>query len=122
MKLNPGTILEHYKGGKYLVLMWSKCSETKEDLVTYTALDDSGTWTREASMFSDHITNPKDVDGSKIPRFKVIADAPDMEHFTLPAVVEQVCLHAAFGKNSHPKALAVAATFFHKVRKLFNGR
>lgn len=66
---SPGTY-EHYKGGRYRLLMMAQHSETKEQLAIYVSLDGTGTiWARPVSMWSEEV---KTVGGSVRPRFQAI--------------------------------------------------
>jgi len=62
-------IYEHYKGNKYELLYVANHSETLEKMVVYKALYDEGEiWVRPLSMWNEKV----EVDGRKIPRFKLI--------------------------------------------------
>lgn len=69
MTLEPMEILEHYKGGKYLVLHNTKHTETGETMIVYTSYPcESGAnvWVRPADMFRDEMN----YNGETVPRFK----------------------------------------------------
>lgn len=67
----PGAY-EHYKGGRYRLLMTAQHSETKELLAIYVSLDGAGTiWARPVSMWSEEV---KTVGGSVRPRFQAIEE------------------------------------------------
>ena len=62
-------IYEHYKGNRYELLYVANHSETLERMVVYKALYGAGEiWVRPLSMWSEEV----EVNGSKIPRFKLI--------------------------------------------------
>jgi hypothetical protein len=47
----PGEHYAHYKGGKYVILLLSRHTETGETLVTYRHLTYQTVWTRPLSEF-----------------------------------------------------------------------
>ena len=62
-------IYEHYKGGRYKVLMLAKLEETHESMVVYQALyGDESFWVRPLAIFQEDV----EVDGKKVPRFRFI--------------------------------------------------
>lgn len=69
MKLEPMEILEHYKGGKYIVLHNATHTETEETMIVYATYpyeSNSGIWVRPAAMFRDEV----EWNGETVPRFK----------------------------------------------------
>lgn len=68
---SPGTY-EHYKGGRYRLLMTAQHSETQELMAIYVSLDGTGTvWARPISMWTEEV---KTVGGSVRPRFQAIEE------------------------------------------------
>lgn len=67
-KLQKGTKLQHYKGGKYKVLGFATHSETLESLVIYQNIENHRIWARPINMFSEEVYK----DGEKVPRFQII--------------------------------------------------
>ena len=62
-------IYEHHKGNKYELLYVANHSETLEKMVVYKALYGEGEiWVRPLSMWNKEV----EVNGSKMPRFKLI--------------------------------------------------
>lgn len=62
-------LIQHYKGGLYIVLEMAKHTETGEYLMVYK--DQKGmVYARPSSMMYDEI----EYDGGKVPRFKNLAD------------------------------------------------
>ena len=64
-------IYQHYKGKMYRVIGVGKHSESLEDLVLYEALYENALgrlWSRPLSMWSE----PVEVNGEKVPRFKFL--------------------------------------------------
>lgn len=60
---------EHYKGKQYEVIGIAKHSENLEELVVYRALyGEHGLWVRPLEMFLGEV----EIEGKKIPRFKLI--------------------------------------------------
>jgi len=60
MDLKPGDIIQHYKGGVYVVKCIATHTETKEKMVIYKRFNGNGElWARPEAMFNE-----------KIPRFK----------------------------------------------------
>lgn len=71
--LQPG-LYKHFKGGEYQVIDLARHSETEEWMVVYRPLyGERGLWVRPYSLFADQ----KMVDGSAVPRFERLGDAPD---------------------------------------------
>ena len=67
-------VYEHYKGNRYEVLGVARHSETLENVVVYRALyGDNGLWIRPLDMFLETV----DIDGKKVPRFKLIQEKKD---------------------------------------------
>jgi len=65
----PRGIYQHYKGNLYQVMGVARHSETEEKMVVYQTLYDAyDLWVRPLAMFTESV----DVDGSNIPRFKLI--------------------------------------------------
>lgn len=70
----PLGVYRHYKGNQYVVIGFSKHSETLEDMVIYKALyGEGGTWVRPLSMWE----NPIEVDGKAVKRFEYIGNDDD---------------------------------------------
>ena len=70
-QIKPGTY-RHYKGKDYQVIGTAQHSETLETLVVYKPLyNDSGLWVRPFSMFTENVN----LDGSEVPRFRLIDNA-----------------------------------------------
>lgn len=63
--VNPG-LYNHFKGGRYRVLMTAIDSETQQESVVYVSLDHGTVWVRPASMWIEAVEWP---DGVKRPRF-----------------------------------------------------
>lgn len=63
--VNPG-LYNHFKGGRYCVLMTATDSETQQESVVYVSLDHGTVWVRPASMWNEAVEWP---DGVKRPRF-----------------------------------------------------
>jgi len=57
MEIEVGKIYKHYKGNLYKVIALAKHSETIEDMVVYSSLDNSKTWTRPAKMWFETVDN-----------------------------------------------------------------
>lgn len=69
-------IYEHYKGNRYEVLGVAKHSETLGSFAVYRALyGEHGLWIRPLDMFLETV----DIDGSQVPRFKLIKEREDAE-------------------------------------------
>ena len=67
-KIEIGKIYRHYKGNVYKIIAIAKHSETLEDMIVYSSLDDNKTWVRPYSMWNEVI------DGKGTLRFKLIED------------------------------------------------
>jgi len=66
MDIAPG-IYEHFKGGRYRVLMTASHTETHEAIVVYVSLDILGeVWARPLSVWNETVQWP---DGFTRPRF-----------------------------------------------------
>lgn len=57
MEVEIGKIYKHYKGNLYKVIALAKHSETMEDMVVYSSLDNSKIWTRPAKMWFETVDN-----------------------------------------------------------------
>lgn len=69
MNLIPLGRYRHYKGGEYSVVGFARHSETDETMVLYVPLyGEGGYWVRPLDMFTETVT----VDGSTMPRFKLV--------------------------------------------------
>ena len=67
--LIPLGFYQHFKGGKYFVLGFSRHSESGEELVLYRG-EDGRFWARPVGIFTDTVTAPN---GERRPRFRLIA-------------------------------------------------
>ena len=56
-KIEIGKIYKHYKGNVYKVIAIARHSETLEDMVVYSSLDNSKIWVRPKSMWNEVIDN-----------------------------------------------------------------
>ncbi len=56
-KIEIGKIYKHYKGNVYKVIAFARHSETLEDMVVYSSLDNSKIWVRPKSMWNEVIDN-----------------------------------------------------------------
>ena len=56
-KIEVGKVYKHYKGNLYKIIALAKHSETLEDMVVYSSLDDSKTWVRPKSMWNETVNN-----------------------------------------------------------------
>jgi hypothetical protein len=72
----PGRMYEHYKGGRYTVLLLVQDSTNarvkdteKDDMVVYVSLTKGRVWCRELSEFIEPIEWP---DGQTRPRFSLL--------------------------------------------------
>ena len=52
-KIEIGKIYRHYKGNIYKIIALAKHSETMEDMIVYSSLDNSKTWVRPKSMWNE---------------------------------------------------------------------
>lgn len=68
----PGCCYQHYKGGKYIVLLLATCADTKEPMVVYRSLVDEKVYVREANQWNDLVTSPANPK-IKVPRFEKVA-------------------------------------------------
>ena len=50
-----GKIYKHYKGNVYKVIALAKHSETLEDMVVYSSLDNAKTWVRPKTMWFETV-------------------------------------------------------------------
>ena len=50
-----GKIYKHYKGNKYKITGFARCSETLQDLIIYESLDSKTTWVRPKKMWNEII-------------------------------------------------------------------
>ena len=65
-------VYRHYNGNLYVVVGFTKHSETTEDMVIYKALySECDTWVRPVSMWSELV----EIEDKKVKRFEFIADA-----------------------------------------------
>lgn len=60
----------HYMGVMYEVLMVANCADYGTEMVVYKAVDTGKVWVREASEFTDLVTNP--TTKNKVPRFEKV--------------------------------------------------
>ena len=67
-KIEIGKIYRHYKGNLYKIIALAKHSETLEDMVVYSSLDNSKIWTRPQKMWNEI------VDDKGTLRFKLIEE------------------------------------------------
>ena len=68
--IRPGRY-RHYKGNEYTVLGVARHSETLDELVVYRQeYGDHVRWVRPAAMFLETV----DIEGKKVPRFRLIED------------------------------------------------
>jgi len=120
----PGTILRHYKGGRYLVLTTGRDSEDKKPEVVYQSLDNTAEepWIRPEVMFSEQVAdwNFKPLGQ----RFQVEADVPiDAKGMTVKQLAERI---HTYQQSQLPvakeRALQYAAILFAKVKGQVNGR
>lgn len=69
-KIKPG-IYEHYSGKQYDIIGVARHSETLEDMVVYQArYGENDIWVRPYDMFLETV----EIDGKKVPRFKLIKE------------------------------------------------
>jgi hypothetical protein len=69
--VRPGDLIEHFKGGKYVIVARSRSSDNPNDiLITYLSMKDGQMWTRREVEFADNIIR----DGYRGPRFKKIGE------------------------------------------------
>ena len=54
-KIVIGKIYKHYKGNVYKIIAIARHSETLEDMVVYSSLDNSKIWVRPKSMWNEVI-------------------------------------------------------------------
>ena len=54
-EIEIGKTYKHYKGNVYKVIALAKHSETLEDMVVYSSLDDSKTWVRPKKMWFETV-------------------------------------------------------------------
>lgn len=64
----PGTLVEHYKGGRYKVLNIALHCDDKREHVVYMSLKDATIWIRPLSEFRDMVQ----TEDGLIKRFKEI--------------------------------------------------
>ena len=64
----PGAIYQHYKGTKVKIICEAKHSETLEEMVVYTHLEDNRTWVRPKTMFLENVV----IDGKGVERFRKV--------------------------------------------------
>jgi hypothetical protein len=62
-----GSVVQHYKGDKYMVLDIGTHSETGDIMVSYQSLKDNQVWFRPIHMFYEDV----EFKGELVPRFKV---------------------------------------------------
>ena len=55
MEIIIGKTYKHYKGNVYKVIALAKHSETLEDMVVYSSLDNSKTWVRPKTMWFETV-------------------------------------------------------------------
>lgn len=120
----PGTILKHYKGGRYLVLTTGRDSEDKKPEVVYQSLDrpQEEPWVRPQGMFDDGVIGPMFENFGQ--RFQVEADVPiDAKSMTVKQLAERI---HTYQQSQLPvakeRALQYAAILFAKVKGQVNGR
>lgn len=117
----PGTILRHYKGGRYLVLTTGRDSEDKKAEVVYQSLDhtDEEPWVRPEVMFSDQVAGPMFEPLGQ--RFVVEADVPvETKSMSVRELAERI--HTFQIVKAKERALQYAAILFAKVKGQVNGR
>ena len=67
--IEKGSIYQHFKGNIYKIVGVGKHSETLEDYVVYTDLNEDKIWIRPYDMFLEEVQLE---DGTVVPRFKQI--------------------------------------------------
>lgn len=67
--IEKGSIYQHFKGNIYKIIGVGKHSETLEDYVVYTDLNEDKIWIRPYNMFLEEVQLE---DGTVVPRFKQI--------------------------------------------------
>ena len=67
-KIQIGKKYRHYKGNIYKIIALAKHSETLEDMVIYSSLDNSSVWARPAKMWNEIVDNKNTL------RFKLIEE------------------------------------------------
>lgn len=67
--IEKGSIYQHFKGNIYKIVGVGKHSETLEDYVVYTDLNEDKIWIRPYNMFLEEVQLE---DGTVVPRFKQI--------------------------------------------------
>lgn len=72
MTFKSGELLQHYKGGRYVVLHTATHTETGELFVVYSKLMDEGNvWVRPVKLFNETVEH----NGKKVQRFMVVGNA-----------------------------------------------
>lgn len=70
--LNAGTVVRHFKGDLYLVLVVGEHTETGEKMVVYKALYGEGKiWIRPYSMFTELVPKGKENPTGQTFRFEI---------------------------------------------------
>ena len=70
-RMQPGDVVQHFKGNLYEILCFARDSETQADVVVYRALyGDGGIWVRPFDMFFEDV----ETNGETMPRFRYIGD------------------------------------------------
>ena len=67
--IEKGSVYQHFKGNIYKIVCVGKHSETVEDYVVYTDLNEEKIWIRPYDMFLEEVQLE---DGTVVPRFKQI--------------------------------------------------
>lgn len=73
MELKPGQLWQHYKGGKYRIVLLAKNNQTDElyDVVVYVdATDSEKVWTQSLERF----LSTEQYEGNTVPRFTLISE------------------------------------------------
>lgn len=57
INFEPGDIVRHYKGNKYIIIAEAMHTETNEPLIIYKNLKNNKVWARPKVMFNDYIND-----------------------------------------------------------------
>lgn len=71
LRMQPGDVVRHFKGNRYLILCFARDSETREELVVYRALyGEGGVWVRPMGMFFSPVDRKKYPHAAQTYRFE----------------------------------------------------
>ncbi len=78
-KLEPMTVVKHFKGNQYIVLGVAKHTELNTDLVIYRSLDgERKLYARPLDMFMSDVDKDKYPDVQQKERFKYVGSVKDV--------------------------------------------